>query len=239
MRMAFPEKTDGEIERIVREMFLHFGRVTADFMRTPRRTREEVLQAEVTGKERLDQALAEGHGVMIITGHFGNWERLAQWLSESGYTLSVVARDANDNAMNDKVAKLREAAGVQVLSRGNAARMILTRLKKGELVGILPDQNSEDEYIPFFGKPCGTVLGPAAIHERTKAPMLPVFCARIGPNRYRVEIGEPLIPSPGLPSMQGLMRSVNASLEEVIRRYPEQWLWMHDRWKSARKAGLL
>lgn len=237
---AFPEKTPEERVRLGKGVLEHFGRVMADFVRAPIRTNEQVLNScEVAGVENLRNALAEGRGILLISGHFGNWERLAHWLSASGYVTSVVARDANDPEMNAIVLGLRQAAGVSVISRGDAIQPIMEALKRNEIVGILPDQNSEEIFVPFFGVPCGTVKGPAVIARRSGAVIVPAYCLRIGKNRFRVVFEEPLEPEPGFDKVEGLTRAINRSLEDRIRDYPEQYLWIHNRWKSAKRRGLV
>lgn len=238
--LAFPEKTHDEAQQLALETFRHFGRVMGDFLRSPQRTDEEVLSSvEPRSLEPYLSANAKGKGVLGITGHMGNFERLAHWYQAHGYHMSVVARDANDQGLQQQVANIRGGRGLAMMSRGNSARAILQKIKNKETVGILPDQNSDECYVPFFGKPCGTVLGPAVLHLRTGAPLVPGYCLRTGPGTYRVEIFEPMEYERGKTEPQQIMADLNAVLEGVIRRYPEQWLWLHDRWKSARRAGLL
>ncbi len=240
LELAFPELDQDQRESIARGVFEHFGRVTADFLRSEKRSADEVLNSvKVTGEEHLMDAQALGKGVIFITGHYGNWERMAHWLSAKGYPLTVVARDANDTSLNQRVLKIREHAGIQVLSRGNAARSILVKLKRKEIVGILPDQNARDLFVPFFGKPAGSVEGPGVIHQRTGAPVVAGFCTWISPGEYQIEFQPVLTPEPGYEVSVGMMRTIHQVLEQQIRRHPAQWLWFHDRWKDSRKAGLL
>lgn len=237
---AFPEKTEAERESIAIGVLEHFGRVMADFLRSHKRTQQEVLEStEVIGREHLTEALSRGRGIILISGHFGNWERMSHWISASGYPVSVVARDANDPQMNDLILELRHANGAKVIARGDAVRPILERLKANELVGILPDQNSGEIFVPFFGHPCGTVKGPGTLARRTGSPVLPVYCLRIGPARYRMVICEPLSPEEGFEPIEGMTRAINRSLEEQIRQFPDQYLWIHNRWKSAKSQGLV
>jgi KDO2-lipid IV(A) lauroyltransferase len=238
LRMAFPDWDDQRVEETALEVYRHFGRVTADFLRTPLRTPEEVNSAEVYGREHLEAAHALGKGVLIITAHYGNWERFAHWFTVNGYTLNVVARDANQGAVTERVTELRNKAGAAVLSRGNAARAILSKLKSGDLVGILNDQNNGDCFVPFFGKPCGTALGPAVIHLRTGAPLVPSYFTRLGPGRYRADFLPPVLGEDHERDEIKITAHLNEILESVIRQHPEQWLWLHDRWKSARRRGL-
>src|SRR5262249_2533242 len=156
----------------------------------------------------------------------------------TGHKISVVVRDANADDMNAEVIRLRKAAGLDVIPRGAAARGVLSRLKKNELVGILPDQNSADAFLPFFGKPCWTVLGTDVLAGRAGGPIIPTFCYRTGTCTYKLEIWAPLEPDPSYAdAAEGMMKSVNAALEQAIREHPGQYLWLHNRWKSARQRG--
>lgn len=242
LELAFPEKPPAERLAIAVRMFEHFGRGALEFFRVGRRTSESVRRSvvEAEGLEYLEAAHAQGKGVLLIGGHFGDWERAAHYAIAMGYRLTVVARDANQAEITQALAELRAASGVELLARGGAARDILRKLKANELVGILPDQNDDEVFVPFFGKPVGTVLGPGVLHVRTGAPVLPLYMVRLGLERYRLIVEPPLTPDPEAPNpAEGIMRAINRSLEGVVRRHPEQYLWLHDRWKSARKRGLL
>lgn len=240
LALAFPEMPAEERLELAKRCFLHFGRVFADFLRSSARTDEEVISTcEIVNQEILDAELAKGKGIMLITGHFGNWERAAHRVVAAGYKVTVVARDANDSDLNQSVMRIREKQGIAVLPRGKAARGILSVLKANEVIAILPDQNSGDIFIPFFGKPAGTVTGPSSIAIKTGAPMVPLYCRRVGPAKYEARIYPPLEPVEGYEPVEALTRAINNSLEAAIRETPEQWLWFHNRWKSARRAGLV
>jgi KDO2-lipid IV(A) lauroyltransferase len=194
---------------------------------------------EVEGQENIAEVESRGHGIIACTGHFGNFERFGHWCTATGRPITVVARDANQGEMQDRIARVREVTKVEFLSRGNSARAILGILRKNGLVGLLPDQNTDESFVPFFGRPCGTVLGPAVLSIRTKATIVPAFCVRTGVGKYRV-IVKPPIETTGLEKQpEAIMAEFNRVLESVIRDYPDQYLWMHDRWKSARRGGLL
>jgi len=238
LAMAFPEWDNARRREVSANVFRHFAQITGDFLYSPRRTDEEVMGSEVVGEGFAREATALDKGIILVTGHFGNWERLGQWVRCRFGHLTVVARDANDADMQRRVASIRERAGVEAVSRGANPRILLRKLQNNEVLGILPDQNSDESFVPFFGKPCGTVLGPAKLHIRTGAPILPVFCIRTGPAQYRIEIKSPIISEPE-EDATSVMTRVNAVLEAAIREHPEQWLWLHDRWKSARRRGLL
>ncbi|MCX7799632.1 MAG: lysophospholipid acyltransferase family protein [Fimbriimonadales bacterium] len=239
LALAFPELSEEDRRALALRVFEHFGRNATDFLRSELRSDEEVLRTTTTaGREHLEEAFGLGRGVLVITGHLGNWERGAQWFSASGFPMSVVARDANDSELNDLVLRMRRHAGVEVIPRGNAARPVLAKLKANGVVAILPDQNSNEAFVPFFGHPAGTALGPAVLHLRTGAPLLPLACISAGVGRLHIEI----LPYRVYDRASGvkperIMEDLHRDLESLIRRWPEQYLWLHDRWKSARRKG--
>ncbi|MBX3120029.1 MAG: lysophospholipid acyltransferase family protein [Fimbriimonadaceae bacterium] len=240
LELAMPELSASEREAMALKVFEHYGIVGTDFLRTERRNYEEDLaNTEFENWEIYEEACKAG-GVLIVCAHFGNWERLGEIFAKKGYPIYAVARDADDEGVNRQVLELRQHAGLQILPRGNAAIQILKAMKQKLRVGLLPDQNCDESFYPFFGKLTGTVLGPATLHIRTGAPLVPVFCVRTGPGKYKVIVLPKIEPLPGYEDkIEAITRSMNLTLEGVIRRYPEQWLWFHDRWKAARKRGLL
>lgn len=237
LKMALPEITDPE--RVATACFEHFGLVGADFLTLQSRTAQHIIDSiETPNLHVLEEALELQKGCIMITGHFGNWERMAAMCGYRNLRLSVVARDADQAGVTGMVNQIRNHFGTQVISRGNAARPMLEALRRNEMIGILPDQNSNEAFIPFFGKPAGTVLGPGVLYERTGSPVVCFWCIRTGPVKYRMEI-EWLKPERTDTRGEGTMLAIHAALEGVIRRYPEQWLWFHDRWRNARRKGLL
>ncbi len=236
---AFPEKEPQQIAEMAKRVFENFGRTAAEFLRTRHLSAETVSNlVEIEGLEKVDRALQEGKGALMITAHFGNWELMARYLTDRGYRLSVVARDANDPRTTEIVNEIRRENGYQVFSRGNAAKFILGCLRRNELVGILPDQNAGDVFLRFFGRECGSVVGPAVIHLRTGAPLIPIFCVRLPGDRHRIEVHPPIetaLTGDTDRDAKAIMEEVQAAIERQVRRYPDQWLWFHDRWKSARR----
>lgn len=240
--MAFPELSETERGQLAVRSFEHFGMVAMDFVRADRRTDDEVVSStEDNSQGRASEAMSLGKGVLGVGMHFGNWERSAHFSKILGYPCCAVARDADDPSLQAQVDELRRASGMEVLSRGNAARAMLGALREGRLVVLLVDQNADEAFVEFFGKPAGTTLGAAVLHLRTGAPIMLSFYPRIGPGRYRLIADEPLDFSAvePKPSPEEIMQVIHRRFEEVIRLYPEQWLWLHDRWKSARRRGLL
>ena len=240
LALAFPEWNEREREDVARKTFQHFGIVLADFLRSGKRTDQELLESiEIDGFENVEEAEARDKGIIALTAHLGNWERFAHLCTAKGRDMTVVARDADDTELQDRVMEMREHTGIKVLSRGNAARGMLQVLRKKGIVGILPDQNSNECFVPFFGKPAGTVMGPAVLHQRTGATLLPCYCVRTGVGQYRAILLPAIDPDNVEKDPVALTAQANLVLESVVREYPEQYLWLHDRWRSARRRGMV
>lgn len=237
LALIYPEKPEAERERMARAVFRHFGRMAGEFIKLPRLAQDEIERlVTVEGEENLKAALAMGKGVLLITGHFGNWEFMARWLSIHNYPINVVARDARDPAATKLLTDTREGNGAQVLYRGNSARAVLQCLKKNEIVALLPDQNAADVFVPFMGKRTGTVDGPGIIHLKMGAPLLFAWCIRTPDDRFQITFEAPVVEAPtGEKSadVERVMTLINARIEARIRQTPTQWLWLHDRWKAS------
>ncbi|MBA3724937.1 MAG: lysophospholipid acyltransferase family protein [Armatimonadetes bacterium] len=243
LRMAFPEWSDERVRDTAVAVFEHFARTAVRFFRVDRLTDQQIVDSvKFEGLDYVKSATDKGKGALVITAHFGDWERMAQAFTLLGYKISVVARDANEERTTQMINAVRNRHGIEVFSRGKAAREILRRLAKNEIVGILTDQNTREILVPFFGFPAGTNEAPAALHLRTGSPLITAFCEETGTDEYRV-IVEPLdmpVPSGDKDAdILAIMTKINERIESAIRRCPEQWLWMHDRWRWARELGII
>lgn len=242
LALAMPELSPQERKDLAYKCFQHFGMVTMDFLRASLWTEEEIRSSieAVEGSDSGLTALNGETGIILLSGHFGHWERLPSWLVMLGRKVTIVQRDANDPTLNETMTELRGRPGISVVSRGNAVRGILTALRANHIVGLLADQNSSEAFIPYFGHPAGTTLGPAIIHMRSRAPIVPVFCVRTGPCRFKIVVYDPIESGADPASTpESIMAKFNSILEEITRKHPEQWLWFHNRWKSARGRGLV
>ncbi len=235
-----PEATEAERDALIRRVFVHFAKSAVDFLRGPTLTDEnlrDLVQAE--NWHYMEEAIAGGRGVILLTAHFGNWEMLGRYMVSRGARLTVIAREPEDPALGAFVRDIRQSAGFKVKDKGNAARDVLVALKQGDVVGILPDQNSGDVFAPFFGVPAGTAAGPALFALRTGAPIIPSYTVRLPDDTYLTRFFPPLTIQPTgdrSADVQQIMTQANLILEENIRQYPDQWLWLHNRWKSAFEA---
>ena len=239
LRIAFgQEKTEAELARIAAACYQHLGRCLVEFVRLPGMSSEEVRRVtEMRGSEHLDRALAEGKGGIVLTGHVGNWEMVGARLAADGYPLNVIARAQRDSTLTEYIRRTRETAGMRVFHRGSAVKRCLGALRKNELVGVLLDQNagSEGVFVDFFGSPASTAPGAAAFALRTGAAVLPTFGWRNPDGTHSVVVSEP-VPLVRTGDHREDMRVNTARytkiIENAIRAHPEQWLWLHKRWKS-------
>lgn len=243
LRLAFPEESIEKICIIAKRSFENLGRSAAEVVRIAGRSPSllrGILHERVTieGRDHLDQAAKQGKGGLLITAHFGNWEILGIALSANGYPLNVIARPL-DNPLVDKLLNsLRRVTGTHVIPKKGALRKIIDKLKQGEMIGILIDQNvSRDEgvFVDFFGYPAATNRGPALIAMKSNTAVIPLFIIREGKYRHKIICGEeiPLHRSGdvGRDILENTKR-FTAVVESSVRKYPEQWFWMHQRWKT-------
>jgi Lauroyl/myristoyl acyltransferase len=239
LRLAYGDAlTAAERDALTRRVFEHMGKNVFEFLRVPALSDAQVGErvAEVEGREWLEAVRARGGGFVVVTGHLGNFEFLGTWMAAQGVPSTGVAREPADPALADYLRRMRARGGNVLLSKGTSARELIGRLRRGEVITLGVDQNSGDVFVPFFGVPAGTVNGPARLALRTGVPLLPAFCVREPDDRYRVVFFPPILPEKAgdrEAEVTRLTAQINDILEGMVRRYPDQWLWLHDRWRSA------
>ncbi len=223
-------------QTLIRGVFQNFGRTTlAEFLKAPSLTPTQLralVQCDTYAP--IHALLARGKGLILITAHFGNWELLARRAALEGFAVTVVARQSGDAQFDTLTDSLREGGGYEVHPRGDSPRRLLQRLKENKIVAILPDQKSDDVFVPFFGTLAGTVAGPAVLALKTGAPIVPMFCPRLPDGTYQVVIGPEIDTTPtgdAKADTRRIMADINLVIENMVRQYPDQWLWLHDRWR--------
>jgi KDO2-lipid IV(A) lauroyltransferase len=236
------ERDGGELRRLGRRSFEHLGMNLVEacvfFFRPP-----AVLLSRVTleGVEHLRAAAASGRGILLLTAHFGNWELLAASHALSGFALSVVVRPLDNPVLDRVVARFRRRAGVELIAKRRALREVLDALRRRRMVGVLLDQNAargEGVFVPFFGVPASTSKALAVVALRAGAPVTPVFIRRDAGGRHTVHI-EPALPPPPDGDVTAYTATFNRAIEAAVRSAPEQWFWMHARWKTRPRADAL
>lgn len=237
LQWAFGDTLDTRQRRaMIRHVFVNFGRATlGEFLKAPFLAPNALRQlVRADSYAPIEALLARGKGLILVTAHFGNWELLARRAVLEGFAVTVVARQGDDPQFNVLTDWLRENGGYEVHARGASPRLLLQRLKQNKIVAILPDQKSDDVFVPFFGKLAGTVAGPAVLALKTGAPIVPMFCPRLPGGTYEVVICPEINTQPtgdAKADTQRIMAEINQAVEDMVRRYPDQWLWLHDRWR--------
>ncbi len=188
--------------------------------------------------EHAAPALAAKKGIVAVTGHFGSFEIFGRYTGAREIPMTVVVRAPSDPIFGALVRNIRESGGYQTVDSygGLALRALLRGLKNGEVVGILPDQNSNDLFVPFFGVPAGTADGAALLAYKTGAPIIPAFCAMQPDGRYKIVIRPPILPNTTAERTEELLRLTilfTKEIEWAAREWPEQYLWLHNRFKGS------
>ena len=239
LRRAFPEKSADEIITIARGVYRTLGIVAADFFDIPSLTKENVGDlVEVEGLEYLKKALEKDKGVLIFGAHFGNWELGAAAMPIMLKPLAVIYRPLDNSILDNLVLQVRSSTGNTPVRKDRAMLQMLRSLKRNDILGILIDQNVawyEGVFVDFFGRPACTTNGLALLALRTKAPVIPAYVVRLESGKYRLVIKEEMqVIRTGGDDEDILINTQNFTrvIEDTVRKYPDQWLWIHQRWKT-------
>lgn len=238
------EKSRAEIESIAKKTFEQFGVTAAEVCQLAYMERQQLIEwVSVEGEQNFWDALEAGKGVLLLTGHFGNWELLAMLPSARDIPLTVVARQSDNPAIERELARMRERFGNRVIYKKDALRETMRVLRAGGVVGILIDQNVADRegvFVEYFGRPACTTPTTALLALKTDAKVVPTFCVRSPDGSHRVVV-EPSVP---IARTGDLERDVVVNtqqftkvIERYVRRHPDHWLWMHRRWKTKPEPG--
>jgi Kdo2-lipid IVA lauroyltransferase/acyltransferase len=235
---AFPFRTEAERRAIARGMFSHFGRLLAVLLKFSTMTPEEMLsRVEMEGTEHITHAHARGHGVLVVTGHFGFWEIHALVHALALSPMAVLARPLDNPLLHDLLESVRTRTGNSVIYRRGAVRRVLRALASNQSVAVLIDQHiatPDAVYVDFFNRPAATTSAVAALAFRTGAPVVPGFALPLPGGRFRLVYEHPVEP-PATTDQQAVREFTQRCtdvLEMYVRRYPELWLWMHRRWRD-------
>jgi Kdo2-lipid IVA lauroyltransferase/acyltransferase len=244
LRIAFPDATDTQRAAIARGMLRNLGWMAAEFARLPRYTKENIEQYVILdGHENFLEGQRRGKGVLYLTGHIGAWELSSFAHALYGFPLHYMARPLDNARVNALVNEYRCLSGNQPVFKNDSARVLLKILRESGTVGILADQNTMPEegvFVNFFGKTACATTGIARMALHTDAAVVPgyaVWDARIQKYRLRFEPPVELIRTGD--SERDVFENTQKFakvIEGIIRKYPEQWVWVHARWKT-RPAG--
>ncbi len=234
-------KSPVALEMIGRRVMGHMLQTAVDFLRFAVLSRDQAASFVDVGDAYsfCKDILQEGRGLIIMTAHVGNWELLAGIFGLQGFRGAVVGRRVYYEPYNRWIVGLRNAVGIQTIYQDEAVRQIHACLKAGEIVGLLPDQDRDSVrgiFVDFFGKPAYTSVAPVKFAMASGTPILPAFMIRMPRDRYKLLLGNLIRPkiedNNRTASIRKYTEAWMKDFDEVIRRYPEQWGWMHDRWKT-------
>lgn len=243
LRRAFPSWDDTAIRRTAYGVYAHFGAVLLDLLWLEGRTRAELEGlVEFEGAEHLRHAEAAGRGLLFPTAHFGNWE--IGGIAHAAFLrpMHVIARPLDNPRLDRRLSALRTQTGNTVIYKRQALPSILRVLRSNGVVALLIDQNvvaAEGVFVEFFGRPACTTPVVAALHLKTRCAVVPSRAVLLPDGRYRVICGPPLEWQPTgnrRDDLIGITQELTRRVEAWVRDTPDQWLWMHRRWKTQPRA---
>jgi KDO2-lipid IV(A) lauroyltransferase len=242
LRKAMPELSEAERERIARESVRSFIRTFAEVAWMPRLVRPGRFPAGVAFDVHPEtrRILDAGESAIFFTGHMGNWEFGGQMMAIAGWPLVVVARPLDNPLLDRYVLGLRQRLGERVVSKHGAVRELVAALREKSLLAVVVDQNTgrHGVFVEYFGRPASTTPVPATLALRFGVPMLPGWCERT-PGGFVLRIDAPLDYTPTGDrdrDVVALTQLMTRRVEAWVRYKPEQWLWMHRRWKTKPKS---
>jgi len=242
LALAFPERSEAERQEIARRMFMHLGCSAMEI--TSIASFQDRLTDYIRERDRdvLHAAVAQGKGVVFVTGHLGNWELMARLVAKVGAPVSAVAKRGGDARLMELIEAWRAEGGVTTLWREDpaTARALLRVFKQGRVLGILVDQDTKVQgvWVPFFGRLAYTPRAPADLALRSGAPILVGTSHRPSERPgdglvFEVtEVPYDPVPADREAEVLRITAACQAVMEEAIRRHPADWVWMHERWKT-------
>lgn len=230
------EKSEAEIKKLAQEVFVNLALSGVDAIRLIKYRDKLAQMVEVENEEIFDEAYRRGKGIMTLTGHVGCFELMGPYFNQKGYKTVAIGRELYDKRLDKILVENREKSGVQNIPNSDSVKEIIRVLKEGKVLGVLIDQNSNkvrNIKVNFFGKPVNAPVGPALIALKTGSPIVPMAIVRNSTRSYRIIVGQKLEPKVTEDKEQEAVRLTQECtlfLEQIIRKYPAQWVWMHNRW---------
>ena len=233
-------KDHEENVKIAERVFSNLAKNGAEWMKLYTMNTKSIdkVVSESEGIERLDKVLSKGRGAIVMGFHFGNWELLGLYLKSRGFDGALVARRIYFHKYDKLLAGLRARYEARTIYRDESPKKMLRELKNGKILGIVPDQDVDSidgVFVDFFGKPAYTPKAPVKMAMAAKTKIVPVFVVRKKDDTHKLIVEEPIDPSVGGTSEEDVKyytQQWTNVLEKYVRQYPEQWVWLHRRWKT-------
>lgn len=244
LEIAYPNISEDEKERIVRGTFESLGRHLGFVSHFHKFKHEDIRNlVELVGREHFDEAHASGRGILFFTGHFGSWEVFNLLPPAFGYRMNILVRRIDNVLVENFVDKMRTRFGSVTLDKMKSVRQLYRLLEKGELVGILADLNVQEggrAFVNFFDVPASTTTIIAKLALTTKAIIMPAFAVWDEEKQKYIVYIEPPVECETTGNteedLKNLTQKITGIVEKYVRKYPEQWLWIHKRWNTRPKG---
>jgi KDO2-lipid IV(A) lauroyltransferase len=241
VRAAFPVLPESEVLRIARASYAHLGRTSIETALLPAYSRQQVLAMfeRIEGADVLARARARGKGLLLVSGHLGNWELAGSFVAASGVPIEAVARGMENPLFDRYITRTRHSLGMTIIHDADAVRRVPRATREGKAVAMLVDQGAvglASSWVPFFGRQAKTPRGPAVFALRLGAPVVFATALRQPSGKYIMYYEEvPVTPTGDREAdVDRIVADYTSTLERWIRRAPEQYFWHHRRWKHQR-----
>lgn len=226
-----------EADNILKKVYTHLGMTFSEFILEEKMTADDIERIVNFDKlNYLDNSLKREKGTIIYSGHFGNWELMAAALALKGYKVNAIARTQNNSIIDEKINRVRENKNISIIPKGISVRKAYKALKKGEVVLILGDQDARGRgwKMKFFDKPASTYTGAVQLAKRTGAAIVPAFLIREGWLEHRLLFYPPVFIDKKTEEkvQKAILQDLIDLTEDIIKKHPEQWMWLHRRWKT-------
>ncbi len=239
LRLAFPDEDEGWYSRTTSAAYQHLGREAVAMLRMSKLGEGDVIERTLaTGWEEMEELRSLGRGVLLVTGHYGNWEIAAAAVAARGVPIAAIVRRQGNRLVDERLQELRRKLGVETIYQGDAPSRVPRILRANGVVGIVGDQDARRSgiFVPFFGRPASTHRGPALFAMRLGAPVLACIARRLPGDDVRYElIGEKVdvVRTDDLDrDVRVLTAELASRLERQVRLDPAQYFWFHRRWKT-------
>jgi len=239
LRIAFPDANNDWLEKTRLAAYEHLGREAAAMLRLSKLDEKAVVERTIAvGWDELKEALSLGRGVILVTGHYGNWEIAAAAVASRNVTIGAIVRRQGNRLVDERLQQLRRNLGVETIYQGQAPARVPRLLRSNGVVGIVGDQDARRSgiFVPFFGRPASTHRGPALFALRLGAPVFSCIARRLPGSEVRYEVRGERVEFERTGDLDHDVRALTSELalrlEKAIRMAPEQYFWFHKRWKT-------
>ena len=229
IKKAFPNLNTDEIEKILKNTYLNFCHNFIEFTSLP--VSYKNINLEVKGLKKLQSLLDQKKGIVFITGHFGSWEMLGQWVAENAPLFVGVAQKQKNKGAHKFFINQREIAGIKHIFRGRSVNLMYDVLSKNGILGLVSDQDAKKKgvFVDFFGIPASTPKGAALFHINTGAPLLLGVCFKENFQKYHIHFKTI---NTNDKNIKCITQEYTDYLESYVKKYPDQYFWFHRRWRT-------